>query len=201
MPGTEVREPGSAPAGSDASTQDVLPLLQAPLLARPLVRLVIAVLLFQLAAARLAAYVAAPSAPSEPTFEQLFANSQRPAQLLPQSAQQIGETARLEALLASKTSAFEGRDDLVPVTAVLLSWKRHRGLDLVLRYIAKHPFVREIIVWNNNVGVFVNRDDIVVRLEAMGLVAVPKIRVVNAPSNLHDLGKHYACALASSEHC
>lgn len=39
----------------------------------------------------------------------------------------------------------------VPVTAVLLSWKRKRGLDLVVEMIAKHPFVREIIIWNNDI--------------------------------------------------
>lgn len=177
----------------------MLQLLHVPWLSRPLVRLTILVLLFQLFAARVGFLIAPPVGPSEPTFEELFARSRTRPPLLSQSVEQAANAARLEGLVAAKTSAFVGSANatLVPVTAVVLSWKRHRGLDLVLRYMAKHPFVREIVVWNNNVDVFIDRDDILARLGP----DAPSIHVVNSPNNLHDLGKHYACALATYEHC
>ena len=177
----------------------MLPLLHVPWHGRPLIRLTILVLLFQLLAARVSYLIAPTAVASEPTFEEIFARSRTRPRLLSQTVEQADNAARLEGLVAAKTSAFAGRtnETIVPVTAVLLSWKRHRGLDLVLRYVAKHPFVREVIVWNNNVDVFIDRDDIAARLGA----AAPEIRIVNSPNNLHDLGKHYACALATNEHC
>jgi hypothetical protein len=42
---------------------------------------------------------------------------------------------------------------VVGVTAVLLHWKRRKGLQLVINHISRYPFIREIIVWNNRVGV------------------------------------------------
>lgn len=39
------------------------------------------------------------------------------------------------------------------VTAVVLHWKRRKGLELVLRHLARYPFIREVIVWNNRPGV------------------------------------------------
>ena len=39
------------------------------------------------------------------------------------------------------------------VTAVVLHWKRRKGMELVLRHLARYPFIREVIVWNNRPGV------------------------------------------------
>ena len=42
------------------------------------------------------------------------------------------------------------KNRLIPVTAVLLSWKRMEGLQTAVNYISKYPFIKEILVWNNN---------------------------------------------------
>ena len=38
----------------------------------------------------------------------------------------------------------------VPATAILVHWRRRKTLDVQLAHLATHPFIREIIVWNNN---------------------------------------------------
>src|SRR4051812_3393605 len=42
------------------------------------------------------------------------------------------------------------KNKLIPVTAVLLGWKRMEGLQTIVNYISKYPFIKEILVWNNN---------------------------------------------------
>jgi hypothetical protein len=42
------------------------------------------------------------------------------------------------------------KNRLIPVTAVLLNWKRIEGLQTAVNYISKYPFIKEILIWNNN---------------------------------------------------
>lgn len=87
----------------------------------------------------------------------------------PPTALQQANHARLSSLVSSRTSAYASarfhpaalRGDASPVvgvTAVVLHWKRRKGLELVLRHIARYPFIREIIVWNNRPGVDLTKE-------------------------------------------
>ncbi|CAG8537626.1 4799_t:CDS:2, partial [Scutellospora calospora] len=42
------------------------------------------------------------------------------------------------------------RNKLIPVTAVVLGWKRINSLKIVVNYISKYPYIKEILIWNNN---------------------------------------------------
>lgn len=39
---------------------------------------------------------------------------------------------------------------LIPVTAILLGWKRIESLQVVVNYISRYPYIKEILIWNNN---------------------------------------------------
>ena len=76
--------------------------------------------------------------------------------------QQQVELARLTRLIESTSSAFDPipytpaelkKDNSKSVTAVVLHWKRRQGLQLVLKQISRYPYIREIIIWNNQGGV------------------------------------------------
>jgi hypothetical protein len=45
---------------------------------------------------------------------------------------------------------------LKPVTAVLLGWKRFESLKFIIQYLTRYPFIKEIIIWNNNVETRLN---------------------------------------------
>ncbi|KAK4054526.1 hypothetical protein OIV83_001020 [Microbotryomycetes sp. JL201] len=128
------------------------------------------------------------------------------------SALQAANLARLTDLVNSRQSSYPsklfgdkalavGSSRVVGVTAVLLHWKRKKGLDLVISHLSSYPFIREIIVWNNRPGVNLKSSDFNVRPHPSGLLPKPKLRIFNSPSNVHDAGKHFACSLASYPHC
>jgi hypothetical protein len=83
----------------------------------------------------------------------------RPLALGPQSEVQRANEQWLLAYITEHPSVYstqwytdsvEARHELLPVTAIVLAWKRPRGLAILLRSLGAHPFIREIIVWNNN---------------------------------------------------
>lgn len=45
---------------------------------------------------------------------------------------------------------------LKPVTAVLLGWKRFESLKFIIQYLTRYPFIKEIIIWNNNLDTRLN---------------------------------------------
>lgn len=155
----------------------------------------------------------------EPSFEQRFARSRLKPVPQPQTIEQRDQELSLLDFIANRRSAYiENADrldelarstasaresaDLQPVTAVILSWKRRRGLGIVLKHLATTPFLREIIVWNNNVDVYLDQEELQSDLGSDDEdLIMPTLRIVNAPSNLHDLAKHYACSMSSFEHC
>lgn len=83
---------------------------------------------------------------------------------LPPTTAQQESYARILELIESRSSAFPARlfteraltapnARVVGVTAVVLHWKRRKGLELVIKQITRYPFIREVIVWNNRPGV------------------------------------------------
>ena len=199
-------------------TRDLIPLLN-PWTSRAWVRLLLAFLASQVILSQLASrFEAFDLGTSEPSFEATFARSRsRPPSEAP-SAEQHDNEVRLLDFLAQRSSAWmndaEALEDLAratafvrkearlqPVTAVVLSWKRRRGLGIVLRHLASTPFIREIIVWNNNIDVYLDTQDLERDMMLPEGLIKPALRIVNGPSNLHDIAKHYACSLATYEHC
>ncbi|KAL8279221.1 hypothetical protein RQP46_008477 [Phenoliferia psychrophenolica] len=130
----------------------------------------------------------------------------------PPTPEQQREHVRLTGLIESKSSAYPATffhdralasdsSRVVGVTAVVLHWKRRKGLQLVLQHISKYPFIREIIIWNNRAGVDLVAGDFVLSSPPGSNLGPPRLRIINSPSNVHDAGKHIACSLASYKHC
>lgn len=82
----------------------------------------------------------------------------------PPTAAQAANHGRLIRLIESRQSAYSPAlfslrsvwsetSPVVGVTAVILHWKRRKGLELVLKHITRYPFIREVIVWNNHPGI------------------------------------------------
>ncbi|KAF9971456.1 hypothetical protein BGZ73_005609 [Actinomortierella ambigua] len=94
---------------------------------------------------------------------------------------------------------------LIPTTAILLSWKRVEGLKTIVHYLARYPYIKEIIIWNNNRENHLSKADFAFNADAMaafnGGGALPEVKVFNAQENLHDLAKYMSCSLASYSHC
>ncbi|ORY89310.1 hypothetical protein BCR35DRAFT_300439 [Leucosporidium creatinivorum] len=119
----------------------------------------------------------------------------------------------LLSLIVSRKSAYPGHvfqekalrtasTKVVGVTAVLLHWKRKKGLDLVLRHITRYPYIREVIIWNNRPGIDLKASDFPILMSPPGTTLPPAhLRIFNSPSNVHDAGKHFGCSMASNEHC
>lgn len=90
-------------------------------------------------------------------------------------------------------------DTLLPVTAILVHWRRRRSLEFQLEALSLHPFIQEIIVWNNNPAVHLKRSDL---LNLLGkALDRPVLRIFNAPSFLGDQAIITACTLASHSTC
>lgn len=81
-----------------------------------------------------------------------------------QSLAQRQSWIRLNKLVDSRSSAYPLKlftdralrmpnARVVGVTAVVLHWKRRKGLELVIKQLTKYPFIREVIVWNNRPGI------------------------------------------------
>ncbi|KAK4056725.1 hypothetical protein OIO90_002277 [Microbotryomycetes sp. JL221] len=139
--------------------------------------------------------------PSEPTRDQTQ-NHQRLLELI--DSKQSSYSTRLftdKALASAATATSTTSTRVVGVTAVLLHWKRKKGLDLVIAHLSNYPFIREIIVWNNRPGVDLKPSDFSIGSPTNGILSPPKLRIFNSPSNIHDAGKHFACSLASYSHC
>ncbi|KAF9352507.1 hypothetical protein BGX26_009691 [Mortierella sp. AD094] len=93
---------------------------------------------------------------------------------------------------------LEENAHLLPATAILLGWKRLDGLKLVVKYLARYPYIKEIIVWNNNKDNKLTRDDF--EFDS-GFGPLPELQVYNGKENLHDFAKYMSCSLAKYQHC
>ncbi|CAG8644887.1 16247_t:CDS:2 [Cetraspora pellucida] len=87
------------------------------------------------------------------------------------------------------------RNNLIPVTAIVLGWKRTESLKVVVNYISKYPYIKEILIWNNNNGTKLNVEDF--KLDNMNVV----LNVFNSDENLHDLSKYITCSMAEYDYC
>ncbi|KAL1917545.1 uncharacterized protein VTP21DRAFT_3938 [Calcarisporiella thermophila] len=87
---------------------------------------------------------------------------------------------------------------LIPVTAVLLGWKRIESLQFVIKYLTKYPYIKEILIWNNNKEIRLNAKDFELEPSAIGHV---ELQVFNSDENLHDLSKYTTCALSKYDYC
>lgn len=89
-------------------------------------------------------------------------------------------------------------EHLLPTTAVLLGWKRIDGLKLIVKYLARYPYIKQIIVWNNNKDIKLFKRDFVFDSQ---YGTRPELQVYNAAENLHDIAKYMSCSLAKYKHC
>ncbi|KAF9991572.1 hypothetical protein BGZ65_000412, partial [Modicella reniformis] len=103
---------------------------------------------------------------------------------------------------------LEENAHLLPATAILLGWKRLEGLKLVVRYLARYPYIKEIIIWNNNRENKLTKQDFEFDLldndDATTIPRygpLPELQVYNGKENLHDLAKYMACSIAKYQHC
>ncbi|CAG8553625.1 10453_t:CDS:2 [Diversispora eburnea] len=84
---------------------------------------------------------------------------------------------------------------LIPVTAVLIGWKRKESLQIVVNFISKYPFIKEILIWNNNDKIRLHKQDF--RLNNTEV----KLNIFNSDENLHDLSKYITCTMAKYDYC
>ncbi|KAG0346166.1 hypothetical protein BG004_002288 [Podila humilis] len=105
---------------------------------------------------------------------------------------------------ASPSNSNSGSDrysKFVPVTAVLLSWKRKEGAKAVVAHLRKYPFIKEILIWNNNPEIELELADFGETRAVNGTVKTPSITLFNAVANIQDFSKYTTCVLAKYDHC
>eukprot|EP00742_Colponemidia_sp_Colp-10_P005553 GILJ01005936.1.p1 GENE.GILJ01005936.1~~GILJ01005936.1.p1 ORF type:complete len:552 (-),score=24.00 GILJ01005936.1:90-1745(-) len=85
-------------------------------------------------------------------------------------------------------------EDVPGVTAVMLSWKRIKNLQNQASLLLAKPYIRELIIWNNNGDVTLHPKEISVNHEA-------RVKIINSPSNIFCLGRFYACRDSNYEIC
>ncbi|KAG0014833.1 hypothetical protein BGZ80_010199 [Entomortierella chlamydospora] len=90
----------------------------------------------------------------------------------------------------------------IPVTAVILSWKRKEGAKTVVAHLRKYPFIQEILIWNNNAEIELSVADFADhRNQDTTENSWPSVTVFNSVANLHDFSKYTTCTLAKYDHC
>ncbi|KAF9197958.1 hypothetical protein BGZ49_001371 [Haplosporangium sp. Z 27] len=91
----------------------------------------------------------------------------------------------------------------IPVTAVILSWKRKQGTKNVVAHLRKYPFIKEILIWNNNAEFELSVADFADQKHLKNTTenSSPSITVFNSVANLHDFSKYTTCTLAKYDHC
>ncbi|KAG0311097.1 hypothetical protein BGZ97_012079 [Linnemannia gamsii] len=72
------------------------------------------------------------------------------------------------------------------------------GLKLIVNYLARYPYIKEIIIWNNNQETKLNKKDF--EFDA-SYGPAPELQVYNGQENLHDFAKYMSCSLAKYQHC
>ncbi|KAF9158782.1 hypothetical protein DFQ26_007262 [Actinomortierella ambigua] len=117
------------------------------------------------------------------------------------SSRQSAYSARLfEDVSSTGSPPGSNKGPYIPVTAVVLSWKRKEGTQAVVSFLQKYPFIKEILVWNNNKDDPLHSSDFQSQQEATP-EHKPSITVFNAEANLHDYSKYTTCVLAKYDHC
>ncbi|KAF9922269.1 hypothetical protein FBU30_007629 [Linnemannia zychae] len=127
-----------------------------------------------------------------------------------EAADRLQRELIVQQLLASRKSSYSfedfgeqglqlpQNDYLLPATAILLGWKRIDNLKLLVNYLARYPYIKEIIVWNNNKDLKLSKRDF--KFDS-SYGPLPELQVYNAAENLHDFAKYMSCSLAKYEYC
>ncbi|KAG0358265.1 hypothetical protein BC939DRAFT_481947 [Gamsiella multidivaricata] len=91
----------------------------------------------------------------------------------------------------------------VPVTAVILSWKRKEGTKAVVAHLRRYPFIQEILIWNNNPEIELYAADFADHDSNLNTTknVWPSVTVFNSVANLHDFSKYTTCSLAKYDYC
>ncbi|MBT4119652.1 MAG: hypothetical protein HOG89_05210 [Candidatus Peribacter sp.] len=66
------------------------------------------------------------------------------------------------------------------ITACLLSWKRPENMQYITDHVLSHPFIDEVIIWNND-------------STNTSIVKGDRVKVINSPTNVQVYGR-YLCA-------
>lgn len=147
-----------------------------------------------------------------------FARRETRPPILQTPAHRHAEEHLLEYVARRRTvysaDAFDAQSDPARlISAVLLHTDRPRSVALVLRSIVLHPFIKEVIVWNNGPADL----DYAVRLHPpcsgeeleldeqtfapMLAETNARLRIVNAPASLGDAARYHACTMARYPTC
>ncbi|KAF9582978.1 mitochondrial Homoaconitase [Lunasporangiospora selenospora] len=139
-----------------------------------------------------------------------------PARLFTKEALLAATSAARSSSPSPASSAPKGSapTKYIPITAVVLSWKRREGTKAVVAHLKKYPFIQEILVWNNNPDVVISVHDFEPLASTNGTTTSgatgprttsalggPLITVFNSVANLHDFSKYTTCTLARFDHC
>ncbi|KAF9339951.1 hypothetical protein BGZ91_004112 [Linnemannia elongata] len=137
------------------------------------------------------------------------------------SDQQLERELFVQQILDSRKSAYSFDDfteqglllpqneHLLPATAILLGWKRIDTLKMLVRYLVRYPYIKEIIIWNNNKDIQLSKRDFELESNSSagagaggaGFGPLPELQVYNAAENLRDFAKYMSCSLAKYEYC
>eukprot|EP00026_Physarum_polycephalum_P000615 Phypoly_transcript_00616.p1 GENE.Phypoly_transcript_00616~~Phypoly_transcript_00616.p1 ORF type:complete len:1104 (-),score=138.14 Phypoly_transcript_00616:967-4278(-) len=103
----------------------------------------------------------------------------------------------LETLNASVPMREIGNGD-IPVTLVILNWRRTHNFPYIFDHIGKYQFVTEYIIWNNNREKVL---DMSMLFPDKSPPAHVSVRIINSPQNLHDYAKYLSCSMAVNDFC
>ena len=81
----------------------------------------------------------------------------------------------------------------IPITCVLLNWKRLDNIKFIIQKLKKRQYITEIIVWNNNPSPIVHHQIGVHNQDAV-------VKIVNSKQNLCDEAKYRGALMAKNEH-
>lgn len=111
--------------------------------------------------------------------------------------------------VAQRGSSYPLQSSSLAVTAVVPIQNQRRpkpgGIELLLRFLVQYPFVKEIIIWNDDViknGVDLNAEALLSRVNStVDRRFLPILRVINSPGAMREMSSHMACSLAQFNTC
>ncbi|KNE94225.1 hypothetical protein PSTG_12453 [Puccinia striiformis f. sp. tritici PST-78] len=124
-------------------------------------------------------------------------------------------TKNLIKIIDQRRSNYLPGTDLLGVTAIInisSPYQAHQSGDrvaLLLRFLVKYPFIKEIIIWNDDVissGFNMNGEELLSIINSTNdnddrRVPMPILRVINSPGGMGEMSGHMACSLAKFDTC
>lgn len=133
---------------------------------------------------------------------------------IPKLALEQSRLTILKGIVATRASShtFDGTAASVSVSAIIVFSPHHdlEVLKLLLQLLPKYPYIREIVVWNNDLDHQLDSSTLSFPSSSQ---RTPTLRVFNAPSSFHPTNppihrvmppshaKHVACGLATQQAC